>query len=217
MGIRKPCPPPTSSSGSSPGPADMRRRMKPRRGVPVWAKLLMVAATVALVVWVNVRAAEIEAVRDAAASAGYAGLLAVSVISGFNVFTPPVATFYPLLLESGFAPVPTLATIAAGMTAGDFVGYLVGNASRDLAGHRLASFRARLESMLDVLHARHRLLPYGLLFLYAAFAPVPNELVVIPLAFLRYSPAGVMTALLFGNVIFNVLVAFGVAWIFGAA
>ena len=51
--------------------------------------------------------------------------------------------------------------------------------------------------------------------LYAAFAPIPNELVVIPMAFMRCSLAGVMTAVLCGNVIFNALMASGASWFVG--
>ena len=192
--------------------ADMRRRMRPSGAVPVVLKILAVVALVVFTVWVNVRASEIEAVKDMVASAGYAGLLAASVISGFNLVAPvPVAVFYPFLIESGFDPVPTLATIAIGMTGGDFLGFLIGDTTRELAGHRLVRFRARTEAR----HARHRFLPLGFLFLYAAFVPFPNELVVIPMAFMRYSMARVMTAVLLGNVIFNTMVAFGVSWIFG--
>lgn len=195
--------------------AEMRRRMRGRRG-PLWVKIFAVAALAAFAVWVNVSAVQIAGVREAAAAAGYWGLLAVSVVSGFNLVAPvPVAFFYPFLIESGFAPLPTLVTIAAGMTGGDLLGYLIGNATRDALGHRLRRFRAWLERLLDALRARHRLLPYGILFLYAAFAPVPNELVVIPMAFMRCSLAGVMTAVLCGNVIFNSLLASGVSWLVG--
>ncbi len=192
--------------------ADMRRRMRPRGVVPVWARILAVAALVAVVAWVNLRVGELTAVREAVAAAGYWGLLGASVVSGFNLVAPvPVVVFYPFLMESGFAPVPTLATIALGMTVGDLLGYLIGDATRELANDRLAGFRARAEA----LHARHRFLPLGLMFLYAAFAPFPNELLVIPMAFMRYSLTGVMTAVLCGNVVFNTLVALGVSWVFG--
>ena len=192
--------------------AGMRRRMGPRGRVPAGVKLAVVAALAGFMVWVNLRAGSIEAARDWAAAAGYPGLLLASVVSGFNVVWPvPVALFYPFFIESGFEPAPTLATIALGMTGGDFLGYLIGNATRDLAHHRLAGFRARAEA----LHARHRLLPLGLLFLYAGFVPLPNELLVIPMAFMRYSLPAVMAAVLMGNVIFNTMVAFGVAWVFG--
>ena len=196
--------------------AEMRRHMRGQRGGPLWVKVLAVAALAAFAVWVNVSAAQIAGVREAAAAAGYWGLFGVSVVSGFNLVAPvPVALFYPFLIETGFAPLPTLLTIAAGMTGGDFLGYMVGNAARDALGHRLRRVRARLEVWLNALRVRHRLLPYGILFLYAAFAPIPNELVVIPMAFMRCSLAGVMTAVLLGNVIFNSLMASGVTWFVG--
>ncbi len=204
--------------------ADMRKRMRQRGrrtrlrpAARLWLKVGSVVALVGFTVWVNLQAAEMDALRETAAAAGYAGLFAASVISGFNLVAPvPIAVFYPFLIESGFAPLPTLVTIAAGMTCGDFLGYMVGNTARDLAGPRLTRLKARLATLLESLSARHRLLPYGLLFVYAGFAPIPNELVVIPLAFMRYSLVGVMAAVLCGNVIFNSLTALGVSWVFGA-
>ena len=193
--------------------AEMRRRMRPRGRVPLVVKVLAIAALVAFMVWVNLRAGDMEGARDAAAAAGYPGLLLASVVSGFNVVWPvPVAFFYPFFIESGFEPVPTLATIAVGMTGGDLLGYLIGSTTRDMSSYRLARFRARAEA----LHDRHRFLPLGLLFLYAAFVPLPNELLVIPMAYMRYSMPAVMAAVLFGNVIFNTGMALGVSWIFGA-
>lgn len=193
--------------------ARMRRRMRPRGRVPTSVKLVAVAGLAGFMAWVNLRAGTIEAARDGAAAAGYPGLLLASVASGFNVVWPvPVAFFYPFFVESGFQPVPTLAVIALGMTGGDLLGYLVGSATRDLSHRRLAAFRARAEA----LRARHRLLPLGLLFLYAGFVPLPNELLVIPMAFMRYSLLAVMAAVLFGNAIFNTTVALGMFWIFGA-
>ena len=192
--------------------AEMRKRMGPRRRVPAVVKILAIAALIAFMVWVNLRAGDIEGARNAAAAAGYPGLFLASVVSGFNLVWPvPIAAFYPFFIESGFEPVPTLATIALGMTGGDLLGYLIGDATRHLADHRLAGFRARAEA----LHNRHRLLPLGLLFLYAAFVPLPNELLVIPMAFMRYSLAAVMTAVLCGNVIFNTGLALGLSLVFG--
>ena len=192
--------------------AEMRRRMGPRRRVPVVVKLVAIAGLLALMAWVNLRAGDIEGARNAAAAAGYPGLLLASVVSGFNLVWPvPIAAFYPFFIESGFQPVPTLATIALGMTGGDLLGYLIGDATRHMADGRLAGFRARAES----LHDRHRLLPLGLLFLYAAFVPLPQRA--------SGDPDG-LHAVLAGrghdggalrNVIFNTGLALGVSLVFG--
>ena len=170
-----------------------------------------VLGLIAFAIWVNLQAAEIDSVRETVARLGYPGLLAASVVSGFNlVFPVPVVAFFPFLVESGFEPALTLGTIALGMTGGDFLGYLIGDASRDLMGERLAGLQEKVER----LHARNPLFPFVLLFVYAAFAPIPNELLVIPLAFMGYPLIAVMTVLLGGNIVFNTLAAYGVSQFF---
>lgn len=174
-------------------------------------KVTAILALISFAVWANLRAADIEGVRETVLALGYPGLLAASVLSGFNLIVPvPVVAFFPFLLESGFEAAPALATIALGMTAGDLLGYLIGDASRDLVGDRLAGLRARVERM----HRRHPVLPLVVLLLYAAFVPIPNEVLVIPLAFMGYPLAAVMAAVFCGNVVFNTLLAYGVTRIF---
>ena len=75
---------------------------------------------------------------------------------------------------------------------------------------RVRGMMARLERLRD----QHHVLPFVVMFLYAALAPIPNEVLVIPLAFLRYPLLWIFTAVLAGNLIFNSLVAFGVIRIF---
>lgn len=178
-----------------------------RIGPALILKILAVFAVLSLAVWANLRAAELDSLRESVAALGYPGLLGASALSGFNLIVPiPVVAFYPFLIEAGFEPAPTLATIALGMTTGDLVGYLIGDASRTLAKDRMVGLRERV----DRLHARHPVLPLVVMFLYASFAPIPNELLVIPLAFMGYSILWVMTAVFFGNIVFNSLAAFGV-------
>ena len=200
----------------------MRRRMRqgnrhgPTARAPLVVKVVAIAALLLSAVWVNLNAGEIEAVRNAAARAGYPGLFLAAAISGFNVIWPvPVALFFPFFVDAGFAPAPTLAVIAAGMTCGDLLGYLIGRATRS-AAREIAHGRAlRFQARAEALGRRHRVLPLVLLFLYAAFVPLPNELVVIPMAFLRYSVASIVAAVFCGNAIFSALVALGATGVFG--
>ena len=193
--------------------ARMRRRMTGRSAAATWAKVAGVLGLAGFAVWANVYGPEQERVREIVAGGGYAGLLGASVLSGFNVIAAvPVVWFFPLLMEAGLEPVPTLATIALGMTGGDLLGYAVGAASRDVFKARMIGFHWRVER----LRARHPMLPLVLVFAYAGFVPAPNELVVVPLAYFRYPALGIITAVFFGNVVFNTWMAFGVGRIFGA-
>ena len=195
---------------SSPGGADRgRRSIYRRRAVQLGA----LAIVIALVVWANLYAAEHDFVRELARRFGYPGLFVGAAISGFNLVVPiPVIAFFPFFMEVGFAPIPTVMTIALGMTTGDLVGYLLGRTTREMFAPRVRGMMARLERLRE----QHRVLPFVVMFLYAAFAPIPNEVLVIPLAFLRYPLIGIFTAVLAGNMIFNSLVAFGVVRVFEA-
>lgn len=175
------------------------------------AQLAGLAAVFAVAIWANLYAAEHDLVRELARRFGYPGIFAGAAASGFNLVVPvPIIAFYPFFIEVGFDRLLTVLVIAFGMTTGDLVGYLLGRTTREMFAPRVRGTMARLERMRD----RHAVLPFVIMFLYAAFAPIPNEVLVIPLAFLRYPLAGIFTAVLAGNLIFNSLVAFGVLRVF---
>lgn len=187
-------------SNTPPGPAEPRAR---RTALKVGGVVVFIAVAI----WANLYAAEHDLARDMAIRLGYPGIFLAAAASGFNLVVPvPLIAFYPFFMELGFDPVLTVAVIAVGMTTGDLVGYLIGRATRAVMAPRAHRMMARLESLRE----RHRVLPFVVMFLYAAFAPIPNELLVIPLAFMRYPLIGIFTAVLAGNLIFNSLVAFGI-------
>lgn len=180
-----------------------------RRGRILALRVAAVIAVVALVVWVNEAVAENVRVLEVVRRFGYPGLLAVSAVSGFNVLVPiPIIAFFPFLMEAGLDPVLSVAIIGIGMTFGDMVGFLLGRAGRKIV--EKPRWMARLERVRE----RHRIAPYVLLFFYAAFAPVPNELIVIPLALIGCRWYGVLGAALGGNLIFNSLAAAGFQGVF---
>lgn len=162
--------------------------------------------------WVNLYAVEHDFIRQAARQFGYPGVLVAAAISGFNLVVPiPLIAFLPFFVRVGLDPVPTVALIAMGMTLGDLLGYLIGHAARDALSPRLHGRMARLKR----LRRRWPWLPLVVMFVYAAVVPAPNEILVIPLAFLRYPLAGIFASVLAGNVIFNALIGLGLVSAFG--
>lgn len=184
------------------------RRQRARR---LAVRVAAFGLVIFLIIWANIYAAEHDLVRDMARRFGYPGIFLGAAASGFNLVVPiPMVAFFPFFIEAGFDRVLTVAVIATGMTTGDLVGYLLGRTTREVFAPRVRGMMARLERLRD----QHRVLPFVVMFVYAAVAPVPNEILVIPLAFLRYPLLGIFTAVLAGNLIFNSLFAFGVIRVF---
>ena len=166
-------------------------------------------AAVAVIVWANQVAIADDRVLGAIRRFGYLGVFLGAAISGFNLLVPiPAISLLPLIVEAGLDPKLAVLVIAAGMTTGDMVGYLLGRMGRKLVED------PKWLRWLTSLRERHRLAPYVLLFLNAGFSPLPNEVFVIPMALIGCHWAGVFVAALAGNLIFNSLMAAGITTIF---
>lgn len=173
--------------------------------------LASVAAIVAAAFWLGDLARQNAEVREVVGRFGYLGVLIVAFISGINIAVPiPAVSFMPLFLESGLEFWVSIFFIVAGVTLGDGVAYLFGLAGRELGGEGLAKKLAKL----DNLRRRHTWAPLLLVFVVAAFVPLPNEIIVIPLALIGYRWWQMAPFLLGGNAVFNILASLGILNLF---
>lgn len=165
---------------------------------------------VILAMWLARLATESEAVQIVVANYGYVGAFLISIISGFNLVVPiPAISFLPLLVASGLSAVYSVLIIALGMTLGDMIGFGLGRAGQFIFSFNNQSVIARLEKFRE----RYKISPLVVLFIFSLL-PLPNEILVLPLGFLRYRMAQVFPILLAGNIIFNTLVAIGFLGLF---
>lgn len=175
-------------------------------------KLAGIAFILVLAFWAALNASSSSIISDIVFEYGYIGIFVVSVISGFNVVVPvPVVSFVPLFLEVGFNFWMVIATMVAGLTFADLLGYAIGRSGRELASsfHHKKIFRR-----LDNMKSKHYFAPIIALFFYASLVPFPNEILVIPLGFLGYRFIHVFIPLFLGNIIFTILTSFGVINLF---
>ena len=140
---------------------------------------------------------------------GYIGVFVFAAVSGFNLLFPiPAIAFLPVLTEAGLNVGIAIVVIGIGMTIGDAVGFWIGT-----LGQKAIRLRKKEHKILDTLQniqKKYPRAPLALLGLWAAFAPLPNELMVIPLAVMGYRFVSMMILLFFGNIVFNTFVAFGI-------
>ena len=143
---------------------------------------------------------------------GYIGIFVVSLISGFNLLVPiPAISFLPLFLESGLSFSTTVAVISLGMTVADSAAYFLGKWGKKMTP---ASFGKKIEVKIKIIHEKYNWAPLVILFLFAAVAPLPNELLLVPFAFLNYRLIHILPILFAGNIVFNLLYSKGIVNIF---
>lgn len=183
-----------------------------RTGRYLW-KAAALITVLAAVFWLTARALENPELVAFIADYGYLGIFVVAVVSGFSLLVPvPAASFASLLVEAGLSLSLVLIIITVGMTIGDCIGFLIGKAGRSLSGDEVK--RHRWVGKLERMASRNRFSPSIILFTYAAFIPLPNELVVTPLSFLGMRFWQFFLPVLLGNALFNSMVAAGFMSIF---
>lgn len=155
-----------------------------------------------------------EVIQEIISTYGYIGIFFLALISGFNLVVPiPAISFLPLFIESGLSFWPTILIIALGMTAADFISYVLVRAGRDIVSE---SWGNKIFEKFDALREKYERYPLAILFIFASVVPLPNEILLVPATFWGYSWKQLLPVVLAGNLIFNILFAKGLMNVFNA-
>ena len=175
-------------------------------------KLAVILIILAAIYFLFIVAQKDDAVRDTLFNLGYPGVFLIALVSGFNLLVPiPAVSFTPIFVEAGLNIWLLIFFIVLGTSIADSIAYAIGRVSRELAGSWI---QEKLVKQLDRLKSKYYLGPLIALFLFAALAPLPNELILVPIGLMGYKFRYVFIPYLVGNTIFNTLVAFGITNIF---
>lgn len=149
-----------------------------------------------------------EQVRGLVAEFGYVGVMIVAVIAGLNSVVPvPAATFTPIFLAAGLTAPLVILALTVGTLIADFTGFFLGQLSRNvIETHHPKVYRF----FVELKEKRERLIPV-VVALFAAFAPMPNELILIPLGLAGVKFQRLIIPLLIGNLIHQSYLVYGVA------
>lgn len=152
------------------------------------------------------------AVAQTIQSLGIFGIIFLALISGLNPFLPvPSATFAPLFLEAGFSIYAIIAGFVIGTTIADTIGYTVGWLGSSYANTKFPKLTERIQDFLN----EHERFALPATFAYFAFAPLPNELILIPLALSNVSYKKLIIPIIIGNTIHHTILVFGYKELFG--
>jgi len=164
---------------------------------------------IVLAFWLAQYAKDNESIRQVVSQYGYFGIFGIAIISGFNLAVPiPAISFLPLFLESGLGTWSTILVVSLGVTLADMIAFFLGKAGRHVFPE------GKIIKRIQKLGEKNVHSPILVLFLFASFVPLPNEVLGLPMGFMGYNKWHVLTAVFLGNFVFNTLYGLGVVNIF---
>ena len=152
-----------------------------------------------------------ESFRSVITESGVFGAIAIAFICGLTFVVPvPPATFAPVFLEAGLSIPLVVMGFVVGTMAADTIGYVLGWVGKSYAETAHPRITKRLH---ECMHAHtHVVLPFA--FVYFAVAPLPNELILVPLALSGYRYRTLVLPMLFGTIIHHTLLVLGYQTVF---
>lgn len=170
-------------------------------------KIFFIVALVLAVLWSSKVAAKSEFIRLLAVEFGYLGIFLSSVANALNPFVQfPMAAFIPFFTDIGLDKWMIIFIITFAMFIVDVVVFVLVK----MGGKYMYNRRFKdKDTYLKNFYKEHHWAPPLALFFFESVVPLPNELVIIPLAFKGYRLIPLMPAMLFGNLVFNTLAAEG--------
>jgi membrane protein YqaA with SNARE-associated domain len=133
---------------------------------------------------------------------GYIGIIIIGYIGGLNLAIPvPGPTLTPIFLAAGFSFAGIIVALSFGSLLADSTAYILGHLGRAYAKHRGSKMYERIQRLTL---EKRRVIPL-LVFAYASLVPLPNEIVVIPLALLGHKFRTIIVPLTLGTIV-NVII-----------
>lgn len=176
-------------------------------------KFVILLSILGLALWLAQSLEESPLIKNFIINYGHTASFVLGVIGGLNLVVPiPGITFMPLFLEAGLNFWIVIMMVTAGMLLADTLAFILGKTGRQFFAS--LPIQNKIYKRIEKLEHENKKFPYFFLFLFASFAPFPNEAIVIPMGLLGYKIKNLALPLIAGNFIFNLLYALGVVNIF---
>lgn len=142
---------------------------------------------------------------------GYWGVLLVSYIAGLNALVPvPAGSFVPIFVAGGLAMPLIITMLVIGTFLADMTAYLLGVLGRKIATNKYP----KLIHYSSILKEKNNFYVVLGVFLYASFSPLPNELILVPLALMGTPIWLLVPPLIVGTIIYQGAFALGITGLF---
>lgn len=165
---------------------------------------ILAAAFIFLIILTANQLMQDEQARQFVNDFGYIGVVVISFVAGLNAIVPvPAGSFVPIFTAAGLELPMIIMALIIGTTLADMLAWYVGVLGRKLT---IESY-PRLVALIDRIRKQHTWVIIGFVFVYASIAPIPNEVILVPLALAGIRLRTLITPLVLGTIVYQTIFA----------
>ena len=175
--------------------------------------ILTVVAVVMLVgvVWLAQFVTQNDNAQALVQEFGYFGVIIISFVAGLNAIVPiPAGTFVPVFTAAGLQLSLIIVMLVLGTVLADMAAWYVGVLSRKITLHNYP----KVARFISWVQEQNIWLIMLFVFVYSSIAPIPNEVILVPLALVGIKLRYLIGPLIIGTIIYQTAFAFGAQSIF---
>lgn len=142
---------------------------------------------------------------------GHVGVLLISFVIGVSVISPvPAGTFSPIFTAGGIDIITVILLAVVGTMLANFVSYFIGRLGHDFTNTNYPKIQKKV---IEIYEEKKAMVPF-LIFGFAAFIPLPDEIYLIPLGVMGVKIRDFIIPLFLGTLFFQTVTALGFQNIF---
>ncbi len=135
----------------------------------------------------------------------YALVFVLAIIGGTSILFPfPYYLVVFTFAAGGSNPFLLAFMAGTGVAIGDSTSYLFGYSGREIFNGR---FMVIFNKLYNWLSKKPKWMLFSFLYLYAAISPLPNDLINVPMGFMRFPYSKLMIPMWLGNITFDLIIA----------
>jgi len=136
---------------------------------------------------------------------GYLLVLILAIIGGTSILFPiPYYLVVFTFAAGGLNPFLLAFMAGTGVAIGDSTSYLVGYSGREILSGKMMNIFNR---MYEWLSKKPKWMLFSFLYIYTAISPLPNDLINVPMGFVKFPYFRLMIPMWLGNITFNLIIA----------
>jgi len=135
----------------------------------------------------------------------YLLVFVLAIIGGISILFPlPYYLVVFTFAAGGSNPILLAVMAGTGVAVGDSTSYLVGYSGREiLTGKPMVIFN----KIYEWLSKKPKWMLFSFLYAYTAISPLPNDLINVPMGFMRFPYFRLVIPMWLGNMTFNLIIA----------